>query len=689
MADHYQLNLDPQQLRHVAKFLGEAEAHMTSKGNQVAGTPDEIGGQWTGEAATAIKAEMSALGGVMSAGRSAFSTGLDEAQQALTTLAGHLESAQEQLADLNKRWNDAQTEYDEAPIGDHDPERGGETAGERRTRKQGSADADFEDLKTWCKARVAECGEAIALSAPISYRGYNGSTLSYNTNPDALLPLLKLTEQRKALLEQQETSRIEGKRDAERLQKLLDGREPYDSVEIRELMESIGKRADDPHYAEAFVRQGGSKLLKDAYDAAANDLQVSGGQLITQEDWEGPLQGLNDVYAAGLERVDGKVLGQVTADLGSPRYIGILTAITGSDYAGPRTNSAVLPYAHYLEDQDPGATPFDMTRWMSQLANDGASVDDIIQGYRDDMLSGKDLAVLVNEMDSKSRDRWVFELLNDRGNPYDDQVEKNWDQILPGLLDAARDHPALGTLGTLFAALDAHQPPADSSFDMKKFFTDPRTIDLLAQYPESLDDQQDTIAKLFGRYVDKKAVNDLLKDIITRDMKADGGIEASAKHLGYILGLAEAAHVDYKVDELIKPIAGQIRSELQGRLTELIKTGGTTAAKMVPALNVAIVALDAMVAEAGKDDAARKQFEEGWKDGDLHQTMAWMLYLQRNGAPDSYEAWKNEASVPGSDPLLEASQYMGWLSSHPPDSPEYKLWLELEDLSGRVGDAHK
>ncbi|MDZ5619215.1 WXG100 family type VII secretion target [Nocardioides sp. HM23] len=689
MADHYTLNLDPQQLRNVAKFLGEAEAHVRSKGQQVAGTPGEIGGQWTGEAATAIKAEMGALGGVMTGGDGSFSVGLGDAQQALTTLAGHFDTAQEELAALNTRWSTAQSDYDDAPIGDHDPDGGGETAGERRDRLQGSADADFEELKTWCRERVKECGETIALSSPISYYGYNGSTLSYGTNPDTLLPLLTLTDQRHDLLQQQEQSRQEGKRDAEHLQELLNGREAYDSDELREFMASIAEHADDPDYAAAFVRAGGSKLLKDAYDAAANDLAVQGGGLLSQEDWEGPLQALNDVYAAGLEVVDGTTLGKITADLGSAKYIGILTAITGSDYAGPRTNSAVLPYAHYLGDQIPGGSTWDMTRWMSQLANGEKSVDEIIQGYRDNMLDPKDLAVLVNEMDSASRDRWISELLSDGGDPYDEQVTRNWNEILPGLLDAARDEEALGALGALLGQLDSRPPPADATYDLGKFFTDPKTIDLLAQYPESLDDYQDDIASLFGKYVGKKEVNQLLKDMIARDLQGEGGIEASAKHIGYILGLAEAAHVDYNVGELVKPIAGQIRSELQGQLAELIKTGGTTAAKTIPVLNVAIAALDAIVAEAGKDDAARKKFEEGWKDEDLHQTMAWLLYLQRNGAPDSYERWKEQANVAGNDPLLEPSQYMGWLSNQPEGSPEYELWLELNDLSGRIGDAHK
>lgn len=71
MADHFKLDIDPAVLRKVAKFLGAAEEHVRSEAEPVRATPDDIGGDWTGRAATSVKREMTELGDHMSGGQEA------------------------------------------------------------------------------------------------------------------------------------------------------------------------------------------------------------------------------------------------------------------------------------------------------------------------------------------------------------------------------------------------------------------------------------------------------------------------------------------------------------------------------------------------------------------------------------------------------------------------------------------
>ena len=189
MGTHFRLDLDPPMLRKVAQFLGEAEGHMRSKAATVTATPGEIGNSWTGEAATSVKAEMTAIGGIMSGGGESFEHGLNLAQEALVQLASDYETAQEDLAALNTRWDSSTPpgEADDPGTGSAPPAEGGDT--------RAAITADFEDLRERCRTKTRECGEKLALSSPIATYGYKGSSLGYSTDVDALLSRVSLTEQ--------------------------------------------------------------------------------------------------------------------------------------------------------------------------------------------------------------------------------------------------------------------------------------------------------------------------------------------------------------------------------------------------------------------------------------------------------------------------------------------------------------
>jgi|GEM_PF-6477652 len=696
MADHYTLNLDPQLLRNVAKFLGEAEEHMRTKGTQVSGTPDEIGGQWTGHAATVIKGEMRALGGVMTGGQDSFSHGLDEAQQALVTLAGHFDSAQEDLAGLNSRWSNAQTEYDDAPIGEHDPDGGGETAGERRDRKQGATDTEFETLRAWVLARVRECGEALAVSSPIGYYGYQGSTLSYGTNVHALLPLLSLTEQRRALLREQEETRRQAREDAERLRELVDT-DDFDtdnSEVIRQLLEEYGGNGSDPIYAEAFLDELGPEAVQRIYDSA--NYFTSTGET-SAEDWEEGLLAINDLMANGLSRFDDNELGAFVADFTSPEWAPVIGSITGSDHADERIKALALALSYDmrydLRNDDWGGT--DMARHIQDLATGDLTYEEMVNGFADDA-DPELLARLINEMSSSDREVWLRNLLDHHSGDHrgirDTDLNQKIADLVPRILEAARDNEQPAAIEDVLREIQYYQDRPNSDFypiDIDEFLKDPKTLDVLAKLRETID--QELIAEVFEEHLGEEDMDDLIRDLIVRDAEDGVGMEVTARSVGYLLGLADAADFDYDMGEVLDKAVEQARDHLE----TLVETAaeGTQLAGKLPYIKDAIAILEAFTAQSAEARERRENFGEAWAEDAVHENFAWIVYLQNNGAPASYEEWLNDQqaqnSVPDGDPLAPASLYLDWLEAHGPDTEEYELAQELRELQQQIEGARK
>jgi uncharacterized protein YukE len=110
MTGHYTLDIHPDDLRRASKAVSRLAEHSDSKGRTVTGTPGEIGDQWTGKAATSIKAEMTGLGHTISA----FTAKLDACKGALDALADDYDEARVKLDDLNQRWQAAQDAYSSA-----------------------------------------------------------------------------------------------------------------------------------------------------------------------------------------------------------------------------------------------------------------------------------------------------------------------------------------------------------------------------------------------------------------------------------------------------------------------------------------------------------------------------------------------------------------------------------------------
>jgi WXG100 family type VII secretion target len=184
MSDHYTLDINPDELRKASKAISRLAEHAETKGRTVTQTPGEIGDQWTGNAATSIKAEMSGLGRTMTS----FTAKLDACKGALDGLADDYDEAKTKLDDLNKRWQQAQTAYNTAvnkadadqrtanqnanagnkPPSQADLDRisGDHTsavnaAASARTATLDRLDAEFEDLKTHLETQTRNAGTKI------------------------------------------------------------------------------------------------------------------------------------------------------------------------------------------------------------------------------------------------------------------------------------------------------------------------------------------------------------------------------------------------------------------------------------------------------------------------------------------------------------------------------------------------
>jgi uncharacterized protein YukE len=185
VSDHYHLDIHPDDLRKASKTVSRLAEHCDAKGRTVTGTPGEIGDQWTGQAATSIKAEMTGLGRVMTG----FVAKLDACKGALDGLADDYDDAKTKLVSLNKRWQDAQDAYtaavnkadsdqrtanQNANAGDKPPTQADkdQIAGDHtravnaaktaHTTAIGGLDQEFQDLKDHLQRQTTSAGGKLA-----------------------------------------------------------------------------------------------------------------------------------------------------------------------------------------------------------------------------------------------------------------------------------------------------------------------------------------------------------------------------------------------------------------------------------------------------------------------------------------------------------------------------------------------
>ncbi|QCC76356.1 WXG100 family type VII secretion target [Nocardioides daphniae] len=355
MTDHFQLDVHPEKLRATARTMDATAETVAAKGTTLSATPDEIGQSWTGDAAASIKGEMTALGGQLQK----FAPKFRAAAQALRDLAADYEEAIDQVASMNRKWDDTETAYDDAvraadrartrnlegakpkdgsPLNrgirdEIDQIRTGAISAAAETRRvdQTNLTRSFSLTKQWLAHATRQTGKAVdeALIVKVTPEevAHYSSTGSMPRTLDfsAMDAMLLATEKRKAeIAELAAQDAAEGAQEAAddlaALDELL-GDQPYleDPAAVRALLERMGGKHGDPHYTRALVEALGPDGLNELYDKIDQSMNpLFDGQGVPA-DWARSLEKFNDAIAAGLTQFDDATVVKFASDLAAPR----------------------------------------------------------------------------------------------------------------------------------------------------------------------------------------------------------------------------------------------------------------------------------------------------------------------------------------------------------------------------------
>ena len=191
--DHFSITADPSELTNAETKLGWLADQLGGggEGGKLARSHGNLEG-WSGEAASAVIAEM----GRIATGMTSVSPKLTTAHDAVKAFRILLQNAmQDDLVKLNQRWSEADDAYDTAvrtagtvydgatkpgssgaPVSDEDRRHASDAeakattaADSSRTASRKSINADFDSLKTSLQQSARTCGDALAAAAPFTF----------------------------------------------------------------------------------------------------------------------------------------------------------------------------------------------------------------------------------------------------------------------------------------------------------------------------------------------------------------------------------------------------------------------------------------------------------------------------------------------------------------------------------------
>ena len=171
MSDHFQITLHPHLLRKAAREVSTISEDLATRATAISNTPDEIRGQWTGEAADATLPEMTGVAGHLTS----YKTKLQAVHDALMTLATAYENAQTDIAGYNRRWAAADTAHQSAVDGakeddektKRDVQDAREAADAARTRTRAAIQSDFDTTRQHLVTKTRHLGEVLRTHLPV------------------------------------------------------------------------------------------------------------------------------------------------------------------------------------------------------------------------------------------------------------------------------------------------------------------------------------------------------------------------------------------------------------------------------------------------------------------------------------------------------------------------------------------
>jgi hypothetical protein len=663
MADHYTLDIDPDGLKLAKQWIGTVSNNLHSKGATIAGTPAEIGDQWTGEAAVSITGEMSGLGALM---KSPLATDLEAIATAIGTLEGHYRTAvDESLPALNSRWSAADQTYQDAVDGaDASYDRGTRTepgepplnraireefqtirstavsaAATARQTTRDAIDEDYEALRTLLRGKTRDLSTALVEHTPVdvppsALEDYqtNGSYPLLPLDHSALLGDLGNTSQ--YLQDQLEAAQQEAREQAEDdVQALRDALDDGDAEAINEALAAIGDHEDDPYYPGQLIDLLGHEGVLDLYnqveDAVSN---YSIGVEEVQED----LLAFNDTIAAGVESLDDAAFAQFSADFTGQDYAARIWAlIAASDSAKGRINAIAIANFGEVYNGPPTVGGPTLIPHIFHYAYNLESTSLLEQW--DDRSSGSDFADVFTHLDDEQRDEVLQRLLNistDGGTLNNDE----W-QVLANLYGEAlqsfrdRGNNVAGTEGAEYPSSEiedlleyAHFPHDPLYWDayrghLEDVVTDPA---FLSWYLEDVMEDGVSHRGLTEalRTVDADA-EDLMEQIIETRVAAGDNPDAIAEMIGYMLKTEELLGAEVNLGGVLKSI---VESAIGAGVKHPL-TG--------PTLGV----FNALISEINRLEQLDASWDEAMGDNAQHNLLGFALYVKIYGVPPEFDAW--------------------------------------------------
>ncbi len=653
---HFSIDCDPDGLREVAHRMGTLKDHLDTKAGTVKGTPGEIGDGWTGDAATSIKTEMTGLGTHMGG----FADKLQPVIAGLRSLARDYDEALARLPGLNKKWNQAQTDYDNAvsaadnqrqrtldELQKDGPVNGGirnelddvrsgqvsEAAGARQTA-QHNLEIDFGYMVQHLGMRTRALADTLADSGPIpissdqlaNWRATGDAGLDHS----GITATLKLTGDREAQELEEEIAllhsqaREEVKADLEDLNEALDDGDPE---AIQDALDEIGANADDPIYSQELVDELGADGVQDLYVKINDNLTNS---TLYMEDLWPHLQGFNDAIANGISQKNDEEMAEfleafMEKDYGPKTW----ALIASSEYADGRVNAAAIAY--YSEVYNASLSNMGgMPGLFPQVFNYAYGDNDMLDQW-DANSSGSDLADILEEASKEHRDDLMFRLLNvqvDGGTMNEDDfqhIASLYGEMLVALKDRHLD-----------ALQDSVGARPDLLMEMLEWrnrnLGNPQYTDPIAPYlaelvndPEwalwYLNNARDGFvpASTFKDLIDESGTKpeDLIASMTTYQIQRGDNPEQVATNLGLLMRQQDLLGDDIKWGGVLKSVA-----------ESLVSAGAKT-----PLTGPTLGVFNALLSEIQRLEKADQDLDGAMTKNAVQEVFAFSIYTQVHGGP--------------------------------------------------------
>lgn len=661
---HFTLDIDPDGLRGVATRLVTLKHHIETKAATVKGTPGEIGDSWTGAAATSVTDEMTGLGALMDR----YGDKLQPAVEALRSLARDYDDALERLPGLNQKWEQAETDYQNALDAnqahvdqtrqqwqddgrtinmtlnhelDEMRSSGASAAAGAKQTAQHNLEVDFGYLKMYLAQQTRALGTALAAAVPATIdpdaleKWRSGES---DTNPlDGLLGGLGLTKKIQA--DEHEAALQELKEQAqEDVEALQDALEDDDAEAVQEAMDAIGDQADNPAYSRELVRLLGADGVHEIFTQV--DQMVQDGDVILEEFWP-HLKGFNDAVAHGMEYMGGEEFASFMEQMNDNDYFQReLALIAASDYAGGKVSAAAMAYYSQVYISDPsagmGPTMFPEVFHYAYGVNDIHMMEDW-----DAKADGSDLAEFFQHMDEGDQKDLLDHLLIFSRNGSPPVGDDEWEQLarLYGeTVQSIRDQGNANvgveggrfpsdTMELLLSYVNSPANPLDADAYRDYIADVVKDPEFLTWYIRDVIDDGAGPRELNDaiKFVDGNA-DDLMEKIIEYQVATGVNEDEIAEFIGYML----------KTEELLGD-----KIQLGGVLKSLIESGISAGVKN-PATGPVLGVFNALLAEYERMEKNIKDWEDAMGDNELHNQLGFALYVRIYGQPPEFERWLTE-----------------------------------------------